>query len=95
MAITHHWLASLADAKGKAKLLIKEKGILAGIRIARELFSAIDKDLKADFLIEDGTAVYPGDVAFYHFRKYSVYSEIRKAGTEYNAENEWYSYKYK
>jgi nicotinate-nucleotide pyrophosphorylase (carboxylating) len=62
----HSSLACIpGDAKGKAKLLIKEKGILAGIRIAGQLFSAIDKDLKADFLIEDGTAVFPGDIAFY------------------------------
>jgi len=62
----HSSLACIPDnAKGKAKLLIKEKGILAGIRIAGELFSAIDTDLKADFLIDDGTAVFPGDIAFY------------------------------
>jgi nicotinate-nucleotide pyrophosphorylase (carboxylating) len=62
----HSSLACIPNnAKGKAKLLIKEKGILAGIRIASELFSAIDEDLKPDFLIEDGTAVFPGDIAFY------------------------------
>jgi nicotinate-nucleotide pyrophosphorylase (carboxylating) len=62
----HSSLACIPNkAKGKAKLLIKEKGILAGIRIAGELFTAIDKDLKADFLIGDGTAVFPGDIAFY------------------------------
>jgi nicotinate-nucleotide pyrophosphorylase (carboxylating) len=50
---------------GKAKLLIKEEGVLAGIRIAEELFSTIDKDLKFDLILEDGTSVVPGDVAFY------------------------------
>ena len=54
-----------SDARGKAKLLIKEKGILAGIRVAAELFSTIDKDLELDLLLEDGTPVIPGEVAFY------------------------------
>ena len=53
------------DAKGKAKLLIKEKGILAGVRVAAELFSTIDKDLKFDLILEDGASVNPGDIAFY------------------------------
>jgi nicotinate-nucleotide pyrophosphorylase (carboxylating) len=54
-----------AEAKGKAKLLIKEKGIIAGIRVAAELFSTIDKELEFDPLLEDGTPVIPGEVAFY------------------------------
>jgi nicotinate-nucleotide pyrophosphorylase (carboxylating) len=53
------------DTAGKAKLLIKEKGLLAGIRVAREFFSTIDKNLKFDVVLEDGTAVVPGDIAFY------------------------------
>jgi len=62
----HSSLACIsADAIGKAKLLIKEKGVLAGIRVAVELFSAIDKDLKPDLILEDGTNVVPGDIAFY------------------------------
>jgi nicotinate-nucleotide pyrophosphorylase (carboxylating) len=51
-------------AIGKAKLLIKEKGVLAGIRVAVEIFSAVDKDLKPDILINDGAEVNPGDIAF-------------------------------
>jgi nicotinate-nucleotide pyrophosphorylase (carboxylating) len=62
----HSSLACIpAESKGKAKLLIKEKGILAGIRVADELFSVIDEDLKFDKILEDGTRVFPGDVAFY------------------------------
>ena len=52
------------EATGKAKLLIKEKGVLAGIRVAREIFSVADKDLKIDILIKDGAEVNPGDIAF-------------------------------
>jgi nicotinate-nucleotide pyrophosphorylase (carboxylating) len=53
------------EATGKAKLLIKEKGLLAGIRVAAELFSIVDKDLRFDVLLEDGTMVLPGNIAFY------------------------------
>ena len=53
------------EATGKAKLLIKEKGILAGIRVALELFEAVDDNLDADIILEDGTLVFPGDIAFY------------------------------
>jgi nicotinate-nucleotide pyrophosphorylase (carboxylating) len=62
----HSSLACIPEeAIGKAKLLIKEKGVLAGIRVAVELFSTIDKDLKSDLILEDGTNVVPGDIAFY------------------------------
>jgi nicotinate-nucleotide pyrophosphorylase (carboxylating) len=62
----HSSLACIpSETKGKAKLLIKEKGMLAGIRVAVELFSTIDNDLKLDLILEDGANVVPGDIAFY------------------------------
>jgi len=62
----HSSLACIpAETNGKAKLLIKEKGILAGIRVAAELFSIIDNELKPEMILEDGTNVVPGDIAFY------------------------------
>jgi nicotinate-nucleotide pyrophosphorylase (carboxylating) len=54
-----------ADAKGKAMLLVKEKGILAGIRISSKIFEAVDSSLKQDILISDGAKVNPGDIGFY------------------------------
>jgi nicotinate-nucleotide pyrophosphorylase (carboxylating) len=51
------------EARGKAKLLIKEEGILAGVKIASETFSAIDSDLTCEILIGDGSRVSPGDIA--------------------------------
>jgi nicotinate-nucleotide pyrophosphorylase (carboxylating) len=54
-----------AESNGKAKLLIKEKGMLAGINVAAELYSTIDKNLKFDLILDDGTNVVPGDIAFY------------------------------
>jgi nicotinate-nucleotide pyrophosphorylase (carboxylating) len=62
----HSSLACIpAEAAGKAKLLIKEEGLLAGIRVSREVFFVIDKDLKLDIKLEDGASVVPGDIAFY------------------------------
>jgi nicotinate-nucleotide pyrophosphorylase (carboxylating) len=53
------------EAEGKAKLLIKEEGILAGVSVAKETFAAIDKDLSCDIFIEDGNHVNPGDIGFH------------------------------
>ncbi|MEI6049792.1 MAG: carboxylating nicotinate-nucleotide diphosphorylase [Bacteroidota bacterium] len=62
----HSSLACIPEnTNGKAKLLIKEKGLLAGIRVAKEVFSIIDNDLKIDVLLEDGAIVEPGDIAFF------------------------------
>jgi nicotinate-nucleotide pyrophosphorylase (carboxylating) len=53
------------EAKGKAKLLIKEEGILAGVSVAKETFAAIDNDLSCEIFIEDGNRVNPGDIVFH------------------------------
>ncbi len=53
-----------ADATGKAQLLIKEKGILAGIEISKEVFNKIDPGLKFEQFLFDGKQVNPGDRAF-------------------------------
>jgi nicotinate-nucleotide pyrophosphorylase (carboxylating) len=52
------------DARGEAKLIIKEKGLLAGIRIAREIFRIADKTLNCEILLKDGSSVEPGNIAF-------------------------------
>ena len=62
----HSSLACIPAGKnGLAKLLIKENGILAGIKVAQELFSIVDKDLIVDLILEDGSRIIPGDIAFY------------------------------
>ena len=53
-----------ADAVGKAKLIIKEDGILAGVELALEIFKHIDATLKVDVLLHDGAEVKYGDIAF-------------------------------
>ena len=61
----HSSLACIPEeAVGKARLLVKEKGILAGCRVAGEVFRVIDKDLKFEQLITDGTEISPGEIAF-------------------------------
>ena len=51
------------DATGKSRLLIKEEGILAGIRIAKEIFHRFDPSMQVEVFMEDGTRVKPGDIA--------------------------------
>lgn len=53
-----------ANALGKARLLVKEEGVLAGVDVARKVFSHTDERILMDQFIEDGTRVKPGDVAF-------------------------------
>ncbi len=53
-----------ADAQGKARLIIKQDGILAGINVALEIFRIIDKDTKVNLLLNDGAKVKKGDIAF-------------------------------
>lgn len=51
------------DATGKSKLLVKEEGVLAGIRIAKEIFRRFDPTMQVEVFIEDGAHVKPGDIA--------------------------------
>ena len=53
-----------ADATGSQQLIVKEEGILAGVEAARRVFERFDPNLKVDVLLNDGTRVKPGDVAF-------------------------------
>lgn len=50
------------DAQGKAKLIIKEKGILAGVELALLIFKEVDPALQVTVFIEDGTSVDVGDI---------------------------------
>jgi nicotinate-nucleotide pyrophosphorylase (carboxylating) len=59
----HSTLASVpANQQGKASLLIKEKGIIAGLALAKTIFNHFDPNLKVDLMKEDGDAVNPGDI---------------------------------
>lgn len=50
------------DAMGKSRLLIKEEGILAGMRITKEIFHRFDPTMQVEQLMEDGAHVKPGNV---------------------------------
>lgn len=53
------------DATGKAKLLVKDQGILAGVEFAKKVFAYVDPELKLEIKLQDGDAVKHGDIAFY------------------------------
>ena len=56
-------LASIpADKKGKAQLIIKGEGTIAGISMAERIFKKFDPQLKVDLLIKDGDPVAYGDI---------------------------------
>ena len=62
----HSSLACIpTTAQGKAKLLVKDKGVLAGVEFAKMVFRYVDKNLKMKTFIIDGRNVQHGDIAFY------------------------------
>lgn len=52
-------------AKGKAKLLVKDEGIIAGVAFAELVFKYVDSNLQVKTLINDGSIVKKGDIVFY------------------------------
>jgi nicotinate-nucleotide pyrophosphorylase (carboxylating) len=61
----HTSLATIpAGTTGKAKLLVKEHGVLAGVELALEIFHIVDPKLKVTVFIKDGTEIKPKDVVF-------------------------------
>ncbi|MBS7564596.1 carboxylating nicotinate-nucleotide diphosphorylase [Mucilaginibacter sp. Bleaf8] len=61
----HTSLATIPQGtNGKARLLIKDNGILAGVKLAIEIFKVIDANLKLNIFLQDGANVKNGDVAF-------------------------------
>jgi len=66
------------DSTGKARLLVKEKGVLSGCRIAGEVFSIVDSELKFEPFISDGNEINPGDIVFHiSGRKQSILKSER------------------
>lgn len=53
-----------ANASGKARLLVKEDGVLAGVDIARKVFYHTDDRIAMEQFIQDGSRVKIGDIAF-------------------------------
>ena len=62
----HSSLACIpVSAEGKAKLLVKDEGIIAGIEFAKQVFAYVDDKMQLETLIKDGSKVKYGDIAFY------------------------------
>ena len=62
----HSSLACIPNtAQGKAKLLVKDNGIIAGVEFAKMIFKYVDANLQVEVLIEDGEAVKQGDIVFF------------------------------
>lgn len=52
------------NEEGQVHLLVKEKGILAGVEITEKILNKIDSGLKMEVYIKDGSKINPGDIAF-------------------------------
>jgi len=52
------------NAKGTAKLLVKEDGVLAGVEVARRIFHRFDSGLEFDQILKDGNTIASGDIAY-------------------------------
>ncbi len=62
----HSSLATVPpSAEGRARLLVKQPGVLAGVALARALFERVDPRLELDVRLDDGAVVRPGDEAFF------------------------------
>ena len=62
----HSTLATIPkDLQQKAKLLVKEDCILAGVEMAEIIFKTFDKNLQVETFIKDGETAKVGDIAFY------------------------------
>ena len=62
----HSSLACIPEeAEGKARLLVKDEGVIAGVEFARQVFDFVDPFLKVEVMIEDGQPVSYGDEVFY------------------------------
>jgi nicotinate-nucleotide pyrophosphorylase (carboxylating) len=61
----HSTLAAIpADETKKARLIVKDHGVLAGVILAVRIFQYFDRTLKIETYLEDGATVKPGDIAF-------------------------------
>lgn len=54
-----------AEERGRMRLLCKQDGIIAGIEVAQMVLNRLDPEMEFEQLLEDGTRVKVGDVAFY------------------------------
>ena len=59
----HTSLATIPEGtQGKARLLVKDTGILAGVELAVEIFRTVDPKLKVTVFLKDGVEIKPKDI---------------------------------
>jgi len=77
----HTSLATIpADALGRARLIVKEDGVLSGMTVAREVFRQVDAELEMRARLDDGAPISPGDIPFtVHGRSRSILGAERLA----------------
>ncbi|RVU23634.1 carboxylating nicotinate-nucleotide diphosphorylase [Sandaracinomonas limnophila] len=56
-----------SNAEGKAKLLVKEEGILAGLELALHVFKEVDANLKVEVFKKDGDFIQVGEIVLHVF----------------------------
>lgn len=62
----HSSLACIPQGeKGSAKLLVKEEGVLAGVELAKSIFTYFDKEATLEVFMQDGEEMNYGDIAFH------------------------------
>lgn len=61
----HSSLSSIpADARGRARLIVKEKGIIAGLTVSETVFKKVDPGISFDCFLNDGDRIAVGDIGF-------------------------------
>ncbi|MBC7891153.1 MAG: carboxylating nicotinate-nucleotide diphosphorylase [Sphingobacteriaceae bacterium] len=59
----HTSLATIPpDAQGRARLLVKDVGIVAGVAVAEQIFTQVDPELAVEIFIQDGSSIQQGDI---------------------------------
>lgn len=54
-----------ADSRSKAKLLVKDDGVIAGVELAKQIFLTLDPNAVFEEIISDGQDIKYGDIVFY------------------------------
>jgi nicotinate-nucleotide pyrophosphorylase (carboxylating) len=61
----HTSLACIPEtASSKARLLVKETGLIAGVRVAKAIFHKVSDQIKVEVYLKDGSRINPGDIVF-------------------------------
>jgi len=59
------------DTDGRAQLICKDEGILAGVELAQKICAEVDRGIRFEKLLDDGSYIHKGDIAF------KIYGEVK------------------